>query len=591
MSNIRLIAIGGQDERGKNIYALEIDEDLFILDAGVKYPEKGILGVDVVIPNLDFLRENKEKIKGIFITNPASYNAGAIAYILKEFDLPVYCNEISNLVLKIKLQKFHLRNKDDNFHVINDKQILDFGKTKIEIFRTTSASPQSFGFAFHTPLGAVVYAGDYIIDGQEQSYFSTDFSHLNKIAEKGVLALISDSEFASRSGFTVPNHKIENFISAPFKEKKTKIVVGIFEEDIFKLGEIIFAAKENGRKIAVYGRTMTSILESNLIHENLKLTPNDICSIEEYMKSENGVLIIAGTGDVLYSKLAKIANGNDDQLEFKEKDLIILATPPAAGVEKRHAQILDELARTDAKVMALSDRNIWSMHASYEDIKVLVSIMKPKYFVPVKALYKDFLRAEQAAIDAGVEPKNVGLIDNGQILVLSKNHLAISEQAVKEGDIYVDGIGIGDIGSIVLNERKQLATDGVIIVGATIDTRNKELVSLIDTQIRGVIYINDENPIFKILQKQIEEIFIKGQSQYKEDPQSYDLALLKKDIISKVRSVIKQESGKQPIVLAIVNEIDGKVYVPNVRPTWNTRNSSFVKSKYPPTRKPKPDKK
>ncbi|ATZ18893.1 ribonuclease J [Williamsoniiplasma somnilux] len=575
MANIRFIAIGGQDERGKNLFALEIEKDLFILDAGIKYPEKGILGVDVVIPNLEFLKENKKRIKGVFVTNPASYNAGAISYILKEMDVPIYCNELTSLVLQIKNQKFRLKNKDQNFHIINDKEVLTFGTTKVEIFRTTSASPQSFGYAFHTEIGVIVYAGDYIIDGQEQSYFSTDFSHLNKIAEKGVLALISDSEFASRMGYTVPNHKIEGYISAPFKEKKTRIAVGIFEEDIFKLGEIIFQAKENGRKIAVYGTTMTSILSSNMIHENLKLTKEDIFSVADYMQSENGVLIIAGTGDVLYSKLAKIANGNDEVIEFNEKDLIIIATPPAPGVEKRHAQILDELARTDARVMALSDKNIWAMHASYEDIKVMASIMKPKYFVPVKALFKDFLKAEQAAIDAGVQPENILTIDNGQILVLSKKTLAISEQTIKEGDVYVDGIGVGDIGSVVLNERKQLATDGVIIVGATIDSRNKELVSLIDTQMRGVIYINEENPIFKILQKQIEEIIIKGQNLFKESPQAYDLNQIKKDIISKVRSSIKQESGKQPIVLSIINEIDGKDFVPNIRSNWNNRNQNM----------------
>ncbi|AUF83715.1 RNase J family beta-CASP ribonuclease [Mesoplasma syrphidae] len=580
MANIRFMPIGGQDERGKNIFALEIDQELFIFDAGIKFPDKGILGVDVVIPKLDFLKNNIKKIRGIFISNPASYNSGAISYILKEIDVPVYCNEITTVVLKIKAQRLRVKNKEQNFHIIKERDILDFGKVKVEVFRTTSSSPQSCGFAVHTENGVIVYAGDYIIDGKEQSYFSTDFAHLNEISKKGVLALIADAEYASRMDFTVPNHKIENYIASPFKEKKTKIAVGIFEEDIFKLGEICMAAKENGRKIAVYGRTMAAIIESNMINENLILSKDDLCSVEEYMASENGVLIISGTGDVLYSKLAKIANGNDDVVEFGEKDLIILATPPAAGVEKRHAQILDELARTDARLIALSDKNIWSMHASYEDIKMLVSIMNPKYFIPIKALYKDFLKAEKAAIDGGVKPENIGIIDNGEILVLSKNHLAISQERIETGDVYVDGVGVGDVGSVVLNERKQLATDGVIIVGATIDTRNKELVSLIDTQMRGVLYISEENPIFKILQKQIAEIIKKGESLYKETPGQYELSDIKREIISKVRSSIKQESGKQPIVLAIINEIDGKDYVPYIRNTRNVTNYQNKNSNY-----------
>lgn len=576
--NIRFMALGGQDERGKNLFVLEINKDLFILDAGVKFPEKGILGVDVVIPKFDFLKEHKNQIQGIFVTNPSAYNSSGINYLLKEMELPIYCNELTATILKLKAQRFRIKNKDYDYHILKDKQIIKFKNTTLEVFSLTASSPQTLGFAFHTELGAVVYAGEYLIDGQEKNAFSTDFAHLSQIAKKGVLAFISDAECASRMNFTAPDHKIERFISAPFKEKKTKIVVGIFEEDIFKLGEIIAQAKDNNRKIALYGRTLATILESKYISQILNVTPEDFISVEEYMKSENGVLIISGNGDVLYSKLDKIANNNDDIVEFSEKDLIILATPPAAGVEKRHAAILDELARTDARVIALSDRNIWVMHSSYEDIKIMTSILKPKYFVPVRALYKDFLKAESAAIEAGVQPENVGLIDNGQILSLSKKHLAIAEQTLKTGDVYVDGLGIGDIGNVVLNERKQLATDGVIIVGASMDARNKELVSLLDIQMRGVLYIKEDNPIFKILHKTISEILIKGQSLYRDQPTAYDLNEIKREIVSKVRSAVKQESGKQPIVLAIINEIDEKEYHPVVRQTRNIINNNNRKN-------------
>ncbi|ATZ20621.1 ribonuclease J [Mesoplasma coleopterae] len=573
MSKIKFMALGGQDERGKNLFVLDIDDNLFVLDAGVKYPDKGILGVDIVTPKLDYLKNNKQKIKGIFLTNSASYNMGSVPYILKTMDIPVYCNEITQLVGKIKISRMRIKNtKDQNFVVVKDKQILDFGKVKVEVFRTTSASPQSYGYAFHTEEGTIVYAGDYIIDGKEQSYFSTDFNHINEIGKKGVLALIADSEYASRSGFTVPNHKIESFISTSFKEKKTKIAIGIFEEDIFKLGEICMAAKENNRKIAVYGRTMTEILKSNLINENLQIAEEDIITVEEYMKSENGLLIISGTGDVLYSKLAKIATGNDEVVEFTEKDLIILATPPAPGVEKRHAQILDELARTDARLIALSDRNIWSMHASYEDIKVFTSMLNPKYFIPVKSLFKDSLKAEKAAIEAGVNERNVVILDNGQVANISKNSISIADKKVDIGNSYVDQAGVGDVGAIVLNERKLLATDGVMIIGATIDSRNKELISMIDTQMRGVLYIKEENPIFKIIQKEIESLLEQGQSQFKENPNKYDINEIKKDIATRVKTLIKQESGKQPIVLVIVNEYDGKDYVFKPRNNSNRNN-------------------
>lgn len=573
MENIKFMALGGQDERGKNLYILEIDEELFVLDAGLKFPDKGILGVDVVIPNFDYLKDNRQRVKGIFLTNASAYNSGATNYLLKELDVPVYCNPITAQVLKIKAQRARMRNRDNNYHVVKDKEIIKFASTQVEVLRLTASSPQTLGFAFKTNRGAVIYLGDYIIDGQEQSSFSTDFSHLTRISERGVLAVISDAASASRRGFTAPNHKIENYISTPFKEKKTRIVIGIFEEDLFKVGEIIRVAQENNRKIAIYGRTMASLLESDLL-TNFNIRKDDLISVQDYKNSENGILIISGNADVLYSKLNKIANNNDDVVEFTEKDLVILATPPAPGVEKRHAQILDELARTEARIIALSDRNIWPMNSSYEDLKVMISLFKPKYFIPVKALYKDFLEAENAALNAGVKPGNIGIIDNGQVLNLAGRQLAITDRTIKNGDTYVDGLGIGDIGNVVLNERKQLASDGVIIVGVSIDSRNKALVSSIDIQMRGVIYIKEENTIFKTLQKQIADIMVKGQSDFRANPNTYDLNEIKKEIISKVRSVIKQESGKQPMVLAIVNEINEKDFTPFVRPSKNIKNSN-----------------
>lgn len=574
MKNIKFIALGGQDERGKNMYALEIGSEIFILDAGVKFPEKGILGVDVVIPNYEYLKENQKKIKGLFLTNISAYNSGAANYLIKDLNVSVFCNKITAHALKIKARRSFTKNYDNNFKILYDKQIIKFENTQVEIFRTTASSPQTFGYAFKTDLGLIVYVGDYIIDGQEQTLFSTDFNHLSNISKKGVLALISDASFASRSGFTVPNHKIDRYINTSFKEKKKKIAIGIFEEDIFKLGEIIKVAKENNRKIAVYGRTVGSLLENKSLLDSFTPNKTDLISVEKYMKSDNGVLIITGNSDVLYSKLNKIANNDDEIVEFGKNDLIILATPPAPGIEKKHAAILDELARTDAKVIALSDRNIWSMNASFEDIKVMTSIMKPKYFIPVKALYKDFIKAESAALLSGVKPSNIGIIDNGQTLMLSGKQLAISEHVIKEGDVYIDGLGMGDIGNVVLNERKQLASDGAMVVGLSLDYRNKSLISSIDIQMRGVFYIKEENTIFKQLQKQITDIISQGQTLFQEDPKKYDLGEIKKEIVNKVRLSVKQESGKQPMVLVIINEIGEKEYVPHVRQTWAIKSAA-----------------
>ncbi|AUM62456.1 ribonuclease J [Spiroplasma monobiae] len=571
MADIKFMALGGQDERGKNIFVISVNDDLYIFDAGIKFPERSVLGIDVIIPNFEFLKANAKKIKGIFLSNPSSNNSGAISYILREIDVPVYCNELTTTILKYRNMKYRIKNRENNFKIINDKDIVSFGDVKIEAFRTTAAFPESFGFAMHTEDGVIVYAGDYIIDGNEQSYFSTDMNHLNEIAKKGVLALISDAEYASRIGYTVPNHRIDKFIAAPMKDKKRRLILGMFEEDVFKLFEIIKQAKANDRKIAVYGKTITKVVESKVIQESLQISEKDIISIEEFTKSEDGILMLTGAGDLLYTRLAKIAAGNDDKVEFTENDTIILATPPAAGVEKRHAEILDELARTNAKLVSLSDKNIWSMRASYEDIKLMTRIMRPKSFIPIKGLYKDFLSAERAAIEAGVEKKNIQLINNGQILkIAEEGKLIIASDSIKTADVYVDGIGVGDIGAVVLNERKQLATDGAVIIGANVNNKTKDLISLIDIQMRGVIYITEENPIFKLMQKQIVDILDKYKNESKTNPSAYDLNAIKKEIVSRIRTTLKQETGKQPIVLVIINELDGSFFEPRQNRTKNS---------------------
>lgn len=557
MADIKFIALGGQDERGKNLFIISVNDDLFIFDAGIKFPERSILGIDVVIPNFEYLKNNVKKIKGFFLSNPSSQNVGAINYILKELDVPIYCNELTSTILKYRNVKHRIRNRDNNFNIVNAKDIVNFEKNKIEVFKTTASFPSTLGYALHTEDGIIVYAGDYIIDGSEHELFSTDLNHLAEISKKGVLALLSESEFASRLDYTAPNHRIDKFLSAPMKDMKRRLVLGIFEEDAFKLFEICAQAKEQNRKIAIYGKTLSKVIDSKLIQDSVGITKTDLISLEEYMNSDNAILIITGSGDLLYSRLAKIASGNDEVIKFTEDDTIILPTPPTAGVEKRHAEVLDELARTPVKLIALNEKNVWSMHASYEDIKLMTKILKPKCFIPIKGLYKDFLMAEKAAIEAGVEPVNIQLVNNGQILKFTKDHkLVISSEVIKTSDVYVDGIGVGDIGAIVLNERKQLATDGTVIIGANIDQKTKELISLIDIQMRGVIYIQEDNQIFRLIQSKITAILETHKQEMKTNEKSFDLPEIRKEIISKIRTIVKQETGKLPIVLAVINEID-----------------------------------
>ncbi|KAF5279612.1 hypothetical protein FQR65_LT15360 [Abscondita terminalis] len=522
MKEISFFALGGQDERGKNLYVLRVEDEYVIFDSGIKYPEKNIVGVgvDLIMPNIEFLSKNLSKIKGIFISNPSAINSGAVNHVLKECDTKVYCDAQIIEIIKFKASRYRLKVKPEQFLPIKEKDVVDFGKFKVEVFKTTSGFPHSYGFVIYTKLGNVVYASDFIMDGNEGDYFKTDLNHLTEISKKGISTLICDSEYASRLDYTVPNHRIEKYLSKSFNDKKKRVILAIFEEDIFKVFEAAKLATETERQIAIYGKTLAKALENPNILKSVNLEKKQLFSIKEFTESENGVMIISGTGDGLYTRLAKIATGNDEEVEFTENDIVILANPLLAGVEKRHAEILDELARTDAKIISLSDK---------------------QSFLPIKGLYKDLLMGEKAALESGVQQGNTLILDNGQVAnITDTGTIYVSDEKVNNGDVFIDGIG--DVGAMVLNERRQLGNDGSVIIGVNIDIHTKEIVSLIDIQMRGVMYISDENAIFNQLQKSITLLLEKNKEDFKAKEISYDSNNIKREIISKVKGIIKKET-------------------------------------------------
>ncbi|AGM24766.1 ribonuclease J [Spiroplasma chrysopicola] len=555
MAKINFFALGGLDERGKNLYCVEVDQDIFIFDAGTKNPERGILGIDVVIPNFDYLKENKQRIKGIFISKPSDECSEAITYILKELPLQVYGSDLTCSILNFHLQRFKVRGKEELFTPISAKQIIDFGQCQIEVFLTTTSMPNSFGFALHTPDGTIIYTGDYMFDAKADTNFSTDLQHLQSIvAKQKILLFLSEATAASRQDYTAPNHKINIYVERAVKEAKGRIILACFDQDLHKISELFDLVRENNISAGIYGQTLLEALKVLRENKKMNLDGINLVPLHEAVSQEKSLIIVTGSGERLYSRLIKIAGGNDDILDIKETDMIILATPPTPGSELNHANVLDELARTVAKTIALSAKKVWTMNASFEDVKLMTSIIKPTYFIPVKGLYKDFVWAKTAAIEAGVNPENIFLCDNGENVEFVDGTFAKKTNRIKTADLYVDGIGVGDIGAVVLNERKQLATDGVVIVGVSVDSKTKEIASLIDTQMRGVIYIQENNDIFKKMQKIITDIVEKHHGRAVAG-EMYDINEVKNEIRSVLATFVKTETGKTPIILAIVNEI------------------------------------
>lgn len=557
MAKIKAFALGGLDERGKNLFIIEVNDDIFIFDCGSKYPEREALGVDTVIADFTYIKQNKDRVKGIFITKAADDCIGGLPYLLKELNnLTIYASHLAGFMIIEKLKKFKVNFNLEKIKIINFKDIIKFGSNEVEVFQTTSSIPGSFGYALRTLDGTIIYTGDYIFDSEAQNQFGMDLEHLSKIAQDKILLLLSESGYASRINFTAPNHKIRRWVENVFKENKGRLILGCYEQDLYKINEMLDLAVECDRNIvAFYGQTLNDIL--NEAKKVKYLNPNNKITIVPLEKAiainkdtQQPIIFVTGSGERLYARLIKITTGDDQLLKINDNDIVILSNPPVPGNELSYAAVLDELARTNAKVISISDKQVWDIKASYEDIKLMVNIMKPQFFIPIKTLHKNFVNAAKAAIEAGVASNNVLIKDNGQIIEFNDGKLAPSQPDIPNRDVFVDGIGIGDIGAVVLNERKQLSREGAIIAGVTLDRKTKAIVSLIDIQMRGVIYITEESILISEMQKKIEEIIANHRKK-----ENFELQDVKKEIKLALQQICRSETAKSPMILAIINEV------------------------------------
>lgn len=608
MAKIKFVALGGLDERGKNLYLIEINNNIFVFDVGLKFPEREMLGIDVIIPDFTYLKENRNRIKGIFISKPSDDNFGALPYLLRDltkdgkYKVNIYSSDLTKFMIEQKLKYFRFINPNNiKLNIVKTNERIYFNDINvfIDTFNTTSSIPGSLGFAINSrnkPLKeneknyadeTIFYLADYIFDGKENNDFTMNLNRIAKIRNTNknnqVLLLISEAFTALRKDFTAPNHKIQSLIEPIVKEAPGRIILACYDQDLFRINEIFQAMYETGseRKVAVHGRHLNEILHAiannndnknqeklNIKGFNFTFNGNEkskskikIISLQEAAKSKDNVIIVTGSGERLFAMMSKIATNNDDELTLSEDDTVILATPPIPGNELAHAAVLDELARTDVKVISISEKQAWNLHASYEDIKLLTNMLEPKYFVPIKGLYKDFNAARNAAIEAGVLHNNALIQDNGEILSFNNGVLTDASYStnlksktnpnlVTTGDVYVDGIGVGDIGAIVIEERRKLMSDGVLITGLTIDRKSKEIISLIDAQMRGVVYLTNNDTMLKNIQNIIIKIVEKAQKS-----NNFNTTEIKNRIKSELQDFLKKETGKIPMILPVINEI------------------------------------
>ena len=561
-SVVKLTPIGGQAENGKSMYCLEIDDQWFIIDAGYRFPEVDKLGVDVIIPNFDYLKENKDKIKAIFITHGHDDVMGALPYLLQEVNVPIYTTDLTADLID-QLLKRYMRHSHVSYKYkikrVNMNATIKVAGVTVEFFPITHSIPGSVGLAFLTPNGYVVYSSEFIIDFGAPERFRCNIQKMMEIGKKGVLALLCESSYSKNDGYTSPKHKLTDKIESIFEDATGRIIISSYAQNAFRTQEIAQLAKKYNRKICFYGRDKydnTNTIMRIARHTKrpiLDIHPSYIAdskAISDKKNMDKLVVLLSGSPRRIYHDILDIIDGGDEKLKLQESDTFIVASPVLPGTEKIANRAINELYKTDTQIHVLKNKELQSMHASEEDIKVLIQILNPKYFIPIKGEYQHFVAVSDVAKKMSIKDDYIIIVDNGEIITFNDGKLQDYRDSIAIEDVMIDGLGIGDVGVKVIDDRNQLQNDGVVIIGMTIDGKTKEIVANTDVQTRGFIYLKDSENIVRAIIEMAE----KELEAYKKDDNG-DIRDVRQTIKDKANRYIIKETGKRPVILPIIIEL------------------------------------
>ena len=561
-SVVKLTPIGGQAENGKSMYCLEIDDQWFIIDAGYRFPEVDKLGVDVIIPNFDYLKENKDKIKAIFITHGHDDVMGALPYLLQEVNVPIYTTDLTADLIDQLLQRY-MRHSHVSYKYkikrVNMNATIKVAGVTVEFFPITHSIPGSVGLAFLTPNGYVVYSSEFIIDFGAPERFRCNIQKMMEIGKKGVLALLCESSYSKNDGYTSPKHKLTDKIESIFEDATGRIIISSYAQNAFRTQEIAQLAKKYNRKICFYGRDKydnTNTIMRIARHTKrpiLDIHPSYIAdskAIGDKKNMDKLVVLLSGSPRRIYHDILDIIDGGDEKLKLQESDTFIVASPVLPGTEKIANRAINELYITDTQIHVLKNKELQSMHASEEDIKVLIQILNPRYFIPIKGEYQHFVAVSDVAKKMSIKDDNIIIVDNGEIITFNDGKLQDYRDSITIEDVMIDGLGIGDVGVKVIDDRNQLQNDGVVIIGMTIDGKTKEIVANTDVQTRGFIYLKDSENIVRAIIEMAE----KELEAYKKDDNG-DIRDVRQTIKDKANRYIIKETGKRPVILPVIIEL------------------------------------
>ena len=549
--NLKIIPLGGLDEIGKNITVFEYGNEIVLVDCGLEFPEDDMLGVDLVIPDVTYLEKNKEKIKGLVITHGHEDHIGAIPYILKQINMPIYATRLTVGLIKNKLEEHKLLGST-KLNIVEQGQTINFGSIRVEFIRSSHSIPDSVMLAIHTPVGVILHTGDFKVDFTPIDDQLIDLGRIAELGNKGILALMSDSTNSERKGYTMSEKTIGDVFDRLFQNNKKRIVVATFASNVHRVQQIVNSAKEYGRKIAVCGRSMINMIETAIEIGYIDAPENmfiDIDMIKNY-PDEQLVIITTGSQGETMSALTRMAAGEHKKVVITPNDMVIISATPIPGNEKLVSNVINELMQIGAEVIYSALENVHvSGHACQEEQKLILALSKPKFFIPVHGEYRQLRAHAETAKEMGIPTQNIFILQNGKTLELNRKEAKITT-SVPSGKILVDGLGVGDVGNIVLRDRQHLSQDGLIVIVMTMDGSTGEIISGPDVVSRGFVYVRESETLMDDVKKVINQ-----EVKTFEEEGIRDWATIKSTLKDDLRDYIFQRTKRNPMILPIIMEV------------------------------------
>lgn len=547
MSKIKIFALGGLNEIGKNMYVVDVDNDLFVFDAGLKYSGDNMLGVDYIIPNYDYLKENKDRIKGLFITHGHDEQMGAIPDIMIDYpEIPIYATTFTLEIIKRELDEEKI--KYHNLHEIKAHHKINFGKCSIFPISVTHSVPDAVAYALYTPDGVIFYTGNYIFDPTMTNHYKMDVGKIAYVGKQGVLCVLGESLYADKVGYTSPNHRISDIINETINKAEGRILFNVFQTQLFRIQELLNELKNTEHKVIIMGKLLEKTILKAISMGYMDFDLNRIGDIHD-IHEPNVVVIISDEREKPFTNLARIVKGYDKFIKLNETDTILLASRVYDGMEKSAARMYDEIAKTDANMVIIPNKKL-SHHASSEDILLMLDLTNPKYYMPVAGEYRHLAKNADLATKAGISEENIIVKLNGQVAEFKDGVLLDTATKIKTDSILIDGKTIGDIGELVIKDRELLGESGVVVVIATLDKTSKQILAGPEILTRGFIYVKDSAEMIKESARISMEVIDENRK-----PSFIDYSKVKNGIRDRLGKYFYQETECKPMILVVIQEV------------------------------------